>query len=344
MKRKPPVLLSLFVFLILLLCGCGKTAAPVSRTGVYFDTAVTITLYDELTDARREEIFSQCFALCQDYENMLSRTKERSDIWQINHAKGSPVEVRPETAGLLEKALYYCDATDGAVDITIAPLSSLWNFSSESLSGQSDKTEHIPPDQDSIRQLLPHVNYHSIRIDGNTVTLTDPEAALDLGCIAKGYIADRLKEYLTQQGIRSGIIDLGGNILTIGSKPDGSAFTLGIRRPFDSQASGIAVLSVTDASLVSSGVYERCYEWNGIRYHHLLNTKTGLPENNGLLGVTVLSASSADGDILSTACFLLGLDDGMSYVESLPGIEAVFITEDYEIHESSGLSGLLQKR
>lgn len=343
-----PSVISIFMILSLtaslLLAGCSQNTMPVSQTGLYFDTVITITLYDRLSADRSSEILRQCFTLCQDYENMLSRTKEGSDIWRINHAAGIPVDVHPETVRILQEALYYCGETDGALDITIAPLSDLWDFSSENLTAAGRKTSPAPPAQSRIRELLPHVDYRNVRIDGAAVTLTDPDAALDLGCIAKGYIADRLKEYLLSQGIRSALIDLGGNLLALGSKPDGSDFILGIRRPFDDRNRSMVSLPVSDDSLVSSGVYERYYELDGVRYHHLLNTRTGLPENNGLLGVTILSDSSAEGDILSTACFLLGPEKGMAYVESLPGIEAVFITEDYEIHASSGLSGLLQKR
>lgn len=325
------------------LSGCGKNAQPLSKTDFYFDTVITITLYDDgqFTAKRTDDLFENCFALCETYENMLSRTKEGSDIWNLNHAHGNPVEVNPETAALLQKALSYCEATNGAVDITIAPLSSLWNFSSDSLTYENTP-DRLPSDK-QIKDLLTHVDYRNIRIDGSTVTLLDPCAAVDLGCIAKGYIADRLKAYLKEQGVHNAIINLGGNVLTVGGRPDGSAFRLGIQKPFDQNGSPIAVLAVTDASLVSSGVYERYFELDGTRYHHLLNTKTGMPEHNGLASVTILSDSSADGDILSTSCFLLGLEDGMAYAESLPGIEAVFITEDHKLYPTSGLSGLLQK-
>lgn len=354
MKRK--VLKSVCCILILtcfFLTGCRKNVTPTSQTAFYFDTVITITLYDEavLSAGRSEELFSGCFALCADYENLLSRTREGSDIWKINHASGAPVTVAPETAALLQQALSYCEETGGAADITIAPLSDLWDFSSESLLSDSapsgdpaqKNTGHAIPSQAQLQELLPHVDYHTVQIDGNTVTLADPSAALDLGCIAKGYIADRLKEYLKEQGVMSAVINLGGNILTLGEKPDGSPFRLGIQKPFAETGTPISVLSVSDASLVSSGVYERYFEADGKRYHHLLNTNTGMPEQNGLLSVTVLSEHSADGDMLSTACFLLGLEKGMAYIESLPDTEAVFITEDYELHPSSGLSGLLQK-
>ena len=332
------VLLSVF----LLLDGCSTQPQPQARTGFYFDTSVTITLYptDGLSGEKADALFHDCFALCETYENMFSRTKEGSDIWRVNHAQGAPVQVNAETAALLQQALQYCEKTGGAVDITIAPLSDLWDFSSEHL----EHTSRTPPAPSQIAERLSHVDYRNVTVSGNTVTLSDPQAALDLGCIAKGYIADQIKACLQEQGVHSAIINLGGNVLTLGNKPDGSPFRLGIQKPFDVRNAPIASLAVTDASLVSSGVYERYFEADGIRYHHLLNTRTGMPENNALLSVTILSGSSAQGDILSTACFLLGLQDGMDFVESLPGVEAVFITEDYELHPSSGLSGLVQTR
>lgn len=317
--------------------GCERNATPVSQTAFYFDTVITITLYDDLKPERSEKILNGCFALCETYEAMLSRTKKGSDVWNINHAGGAPVQVDAETASLIDKALAVCEQTDGAVDITIAPLSSLWNFSSDRLTGQDEI-----PSEEQIGELLTHVDYRNVLVDGDTVTLTDPDAAIDLGCIAKGYIADRLKQYLLEEGCTSALINLGGNVLTLGRKPDGTSFLLGIQKPFAGSGEPIAVLPVAGQSLVSSGVYERYFKKDGKRYHHLLDPETGMPENNGLLSVTILSDSSTDGDILSTACFLLGPDDGMAYVESLPGIEAVFITEDYALHPSSGLSGLLQ--
>ncbi len=333
---------SLFLFFLLsalLITGCGRDRTPVSETGFYFDTAVTITLYDmgASPPSTAGDILEGCFALCGTYEAMLSRTAEGSDIWKINHAGGAPTEVDPETAALLEKALYYCRESGGAADITIAPLSALWGFSSAAA-----RQAHTVPDARQIREALAHVDYRAVHIDGNTVTLTDPRAALDLGCIAKGYIADRLKEYLISRGVRSAIINLGGNVLTLGGRPDGTPFRLGIRRPFSPENVPIAVLDASDVSLVSSGVYERCFELDGVRYHHLLDPRNGMPMENGLLGVTILSESSTDGDMLSTVCFLMGPEAGMEYVESLPGIEAVFITEDYTLHPSSGLSGRLQ--
>lgn len=328
-----------YVSILLLLCvfaaACigirsfRREAEPVTETGFYFDTVIQITLYDNNSD-----LFAQCFALCEQYEEMFSRTLEGSDIWNINHSGGLPVAVSEETALLLETAVDYSELTDGAVDVTVAPLSDLWNFS-----GGSGK---VPPDA-AIEARLAHIDYHMVSIGRNDgayiVTLSDPEAAVDLGFIAKGYIADRLKEFLCSAGVESAIINLGGNVLTIGTKPDGSAFTVGIQKPFGERNESITTLPVTDSSLVSSGVYERFFvAEDGTRYHHILDTKTGYPVSNNLLGVTILSHSSTVGDALSTACFTLGLEDGLALVESLEGIEALFITEDNTLRCSSGLT------
>ena len=162
-----------------------------------------------------------------------------------------------------------------------------------------------------------------------------------MGGIAKGYIADQMKAYLNQKGITSGYINLGGNVLALGAKTDGSAYTIGIQRPFGEENEAIASVSITDQTVVSSGVYERYFEVDGTRYHHILDTATGYPYDNGLLEVTIITGASVDGDGLSTTCFSLGLEDGMALVESLDATEAIFITDDYEVHTSSGMGTVI---
>lgn len=305
------------------LTGCGVSQAPIVRTGLYFDTVIQITIYD----SHKETCLDGCFELAKKYENLLSPDIQGSDIWNINHSNGEDVEVSDETAALINTAIYYCDITDGRIDITIETLNKLWNF------------HEAPalPSKDAVSEALNHTDYKNITIDGNTVTLSDPESAISLGFIAKGFIADKIKEYLISQGVNNAIIDLGGNILAIGSKPDGSAFKFGIQKPFDTQGTPIAALSVTDQSLVTSGVYERFFYQDDVLYHHILNPADGYPVRNNLLGVTILSDSSMTGDALSTSCFVLGLDEGMKLIDSLDGVEAVFITEDYVLHYSKGL-------
>lgn len=313
--------ISLFAFLLLLICilsGCASK--PISKTGLYFDTVISITLYNQSDTPLMEE----CFSLAEKYENLLSKTKENSEVSQINASKGRPVTVSDETAYLLEKALEYARLSQGLVDPSIGSLSNLWDFQSDNPS---------PPSPTEISNALSSVNYENILLEGNTVTLLDPSIHIDLGFIAKGYIADQMKSYLIDQGVTSGVINLGGNVLTIGSKPDGSPYQIGIQKPFEASGTPAKVLSITDRSVVSSGIYERYFEYEDVLYHHILDTRSGYPVNNDLLAVTILSDSSLEGDALSTLCFSLGFEKGKQLIESLNNVEAIFITTDNAIYE-----------
>ena len=315
----------------ILLSGCARTSEPVSKTGFYLDTVITITLYDTGSRTSYDSCMQNietCFSLIEEYEHMFSATLEDSDIWNINHSGGQSVTVSDDTVSLLQAALSYSELTDGRVDLTVLPLSELWDFGSE---GNS----HIP-DETAIREALEHIDYHAVRLEGNVVTLTDSHAAIDLGFIAKGYIADRLKDYLLSQGVESACINLGGNLITIGNKPDGQPYRIGIQKPFAADGETITAIDVTDSSVVSSGIYERYFYENDILYHHLLDTQTGYPADNNIAGVTILAPTSTEADALSTTCYFLGLDEGMKLIESLDNTEALFITIDGALHPSSG--------
>ncbi|MCM1145214.1 MAG: FAD:protein FMN transferase [Blautia sp.] len=303
---------------------------------------IQITVYEK----KEEPLLEDCLELAGYYEGLLSPTVEGSDIWNINHSSGQPVVVSDETLLLLQTALSYSEITNGRIDPTMETVSQLWDFhtqdsptlseDSSALSETSPATNRIPSEKD-LAEAIRHVDYHNLSINGNTVTLLDPEAAISLGFIAKGFIADKIKEYLLSQQVKSAIINLGGNLLAVGSRPDGAPFQFGIQKPFDSQGTPIDVLSVSDKSLVSSGIYERYFYQDGTLYHHILNTANGYPIQNHLLSVTILSDSSMIGDALSTSCFVLGLEEGMALIESLEEVEAVFITEDFVLHYSSGI-------
>ena len=293
-----------------LLTGCSLTPdtnATVSKTGFFLDTVVSLTLYG----TKEEAPLNECFLLLETYESLLSRTKEGSDVWKINHSNGSPVVVSDETAQLIQTALDYSVRSDGAFDITIAPLLDLWDFKPE-------QHEGTVPDADQIQEALSHVDYKNVQLDGTTVTLLDPQASIDLGGIAKGYI--------------------GGNILTVGEKPDGSAFRVGIRKPFSESDKQLETVACKDRSVVTSGTYERYFEQDGKRYHHILNPADGYPVENGLASVTILSPASTDADALSTACFVLGAEKGLGLIETLDGIEALFVTDELEEIASSGFT------
>lgn len=326
MKQKKLTEFCITAVLIMVVTLNGCTVPPKSEsltmTGTYFDTVVQIEVW-----GADQEIMEHCRQMCEDYEQMLSATIETSEISRINNAGGEPVEVSDETAGLIEEGIKYGDISDGQFDITIASATDLWNF--------TDNEEKILPDPDELAEAVTHIDYHCIKVEGNTVTLTDPEARIDLGGIAKGYIADRLKEYLKDEGIEHALIDLGGNMLTLGRRYDGNDFRIGIQKPFADTGTAMAVVSVNDKSVVTSGDYERYFEKDGVIYHHILDPDTGYPVQNDLDQVTIISDQSVDGDALSTTCFAMGLEDGLELIRSLDGIEAVFVTKDGKIHTSS---------
>ena len=300
---------------------------PVSATAIKLNTAVTVTIYD----SQDRELLTECMNLCDKYEKIFSRTASDSELYQLNHRKLTPVAGTEDTfqvsnplAELIRKGLYYSELSEGAFDIAIEPLTSLWDFTAED--------PQVPEDR-LIQEALTKCDYHNVSVsDNNEVILKTEDTAIELGAIAKGYIADRLKDYLISQGVKSAIINLGGNVLCIGGKPDDSSFKIGIQKPFADRSETIAVMDIKDKSVVSSGVYERCFEQDGTLYHHLLNPRTGYPYDNGLIAVTIISDESVDGDALSTTCFALGLEDGMKLAESLDNVQAFFVTSDYEIH------------
>lgn len=315
---------------LVFLTGCSEPSPdkPLSKTAVFFDTVVTICLYD----SEDVNLLDAAFELCRQYENKFSRTIPTSEVAKINESSGRPVTVSKETITLIKKGLYYCRLSDGAFDITIAPLSELWNFKSG---------DAVIPHEEKIQEMKEHVSYENIIIDGNSVTLLDPDAALDLGGIAKGYIADILKAFLMENGVRHATVNLGGNVLVIGGKSDDTPFYIGIQKPFARQNETIATLTLKDKSVVSSGIYERYFEKDDKIYHHILNPKTGYPYENNLYQVTIICQSSADGDALSTACFAMGAEKGMELINQLDNTEAVFITEDYELLYSANMEELL---
>ena len=293
-----------------------------SRVGFYLDTVVTLTAYTDYP-----ELLESALKECARYEQMLSRTVEGSEVWKINHAEGKAVTVSPETAEILRAAVQVSEMSGGAFDITIAPVSVLWDFRSE--------TKAIP-DADAIAQAAAKVDYRQIRIDGNDVTIP-AGMMIDLGGIAKGYIADAVKAQLEAAGIESAILSFGGNIVSIGLKPDGSAWRVGIQ-DIDAPTGTTMMVSLNyGGSTVTSGIYERGFELEGVTYHHILSSETGWPVQNELASVTIFSESSMWGDALATAAFALGTEKGAALIESIEGVEALFIARDRTAKGTSGV-------
>lgn len=304
---------------------------PLVKNGFYFNTIIAI----QLNDSQDESLIDTCFDMANTYEHYFSRTLEGSDIYNINHANGAPVEVHDETAELIRYGIAFGDLSGGVFDISIGALTDLWDI---------PNNNGTIPAQSQIDAALATVDYRQITVDGNTVTLGNPDAALDLGGIAKGYAADRMREYLNANGACEGFINLGGNVLTLGQKANDEPYHIGIRKPFGEDGETITAVDVTDRSIVTSGRYERYFEKDGHIYHHILDPKNGYPYDNGLNGVTILSDSSMVGDALSTICFALGQEKGTEFLSSMPSndflnptlaaettLQAIFIDENNEL-------------
>ena len=309
---------------LMLMCGCAnaQSTKPLARQGFMLNTVISISLYDNQDEA----ILDGAFALCEEYEQLFSRTISTSDVYRINHSDGAPVEVSDATAELLCIALEYARLSGGAFDPTIEPLVTLWDIMADE--------PHVP-DTGAISAALARVDWTKVSVDGNVVTL-QAGMGLDLGGIAKGYIADKLREYLSENGVDSALINLGGNVLTLGGKPDGSNFTIGVQKPFGQNSDILGACRLKGMSVVTSGIYERYFVEDDRLYHHILDTKTGYPVENELYSVTIISPTSTDGDALSTICFALGSEDGMALIETLDGIECVYCLSDGTLLFSSG--------
>lgn len=297
----------------------GASEEPLTATDFLFDTVVTLSVYgpQEALDAALER--------CRYFEEHLSRTVEGSDIWRINEAGGQPVEVSPETADVITRALGYCEASEGLFDITIGSVSSLWDFK-----------EGVRPADEDIAEAIGHIDYKGVHVDGTTVWLDDPQAKLDLGAIAKGYIADDLKRLLADQGVQSACLNLGGNVAVLGSKPDGSPWNVGVQDPNGSAQEVIAAVPCVDGSVVTSGLYERQFTQDGVQYYHILDPRTGYPVETDVVSSSLLTDSSTDGDAYATMLFLMGRDRALEVLDGNPALQGLIVDDQGDIAMSQG--------
>ena len=321
---KKPVALLLAV--LLLLCpftGCQAQEEKLTRTEYLLDTVVTLTLY-----GAKEADLDAAFSEIRRLQGLLDAYAPDSDLGRLQAAAGQHfVALSEETMALLSFAKELHQRTAGYLDVTVGPLIDLWDIRNGG---------HYPTAEELSDALgLLGMDYLILDEVNGTACLAKPGMRLDLGALAKGYIADRVKALLLDRGVKSGIIDLGRNLLLIGEKPGGKAFKLGIQSP-ESAGELLRVLSLRDRSLVTSGTYERYFDYGGRRYHHVLDPFTGFPADRGLSAVTVLSDSSLWGDALSTACLLLGVDDGLALIDAIPEAEALFVLTDGTIVTSPG--------
>jgi thiamine biosynthesis lipoprotein len=328
--KKKLLLLNVIMILTLSLTACSNDNSQtyITDSQFKFNTIMTITLYGYTDKAIFEDIWSELDRM----EQLYSANLETSDVSKFNQNPSlEPIVVSPDIVTMVSQGAQYSNATSGKFDLTIEPVVKLWGISTES--------PRVPA-QSEIDHALQYVDYQKIIANpaNSTLQKLDPNSHLDLGAIAKGYAADQLVQFLNEKGITRAVLNLGGNIYVMGSKSSSTPWSVGIQDPFKATGELMGILKTSNKSVVTSGSYERHFEKDGKTYHHILNTETGYPVENELIGVTIVSDRSVEGDILSTAAFSLGLKEGMQFIDSRDHIAAIFITKDKQVYFSGNLS------
>lgn len=291
--------------------------------GSYFNTDNTITA------ACKPSLLEQTMLMCDYYDRLLSKSVPDSDVWRINHAHGAPVEVSEHTIRILKLALEMHDVSGGRFNIAVGSVMKLWDF---------QKGNENLPDSNAVIEALSNMDCKQIILSGCSVEVPDG-MQIDLGGIAKGYIADRIADELRENGVDCALLNFGGNILTIGQKPDGEAWKVGLQFPFtdrNCRDSFWSVVSCTNESVVTSGSYERGFYKDGHWYHHIIDPETGVPVDNGVLSVTCCAPTSFLADALTTPLFLLGEREGMTLADRY-GVDVAYYLQDNRAIISAGM-------
>lgn len=336
-SRKRLASMALVIMVAGMLAACNSNNTNVSSKNDKFEsetfamgTVITQTVYGKDGQAAIDETTKKI----EDLEALLTFNAPEGDIYKLNENAGrNKVELNPETVKIINKSQQVAELSHGAFDVTVGPLVKSWAI------GTQD--EHIPS-KEELGKILPLINYKDLTVDGNTVGLKKAGQEVDLGGIAKGYAGDVAIDIYKKHGIQSAFISLGGNVMTLGNKPDGSQWKVGIRNPRPKGTQGeeiVGSVSVTNKSVTTAGDDQRYFEKDGQRYYHILDPHTGYPAKSGLMSVTLITDSSLDADAFDTAIFILGLEKGKELIKKYGGIEAVFITTDKKIYVTEGLKG-----
>lgn len=323
MKKK---LLTMIVISILAIgnIGCAKEDInqPISRTEIFMGTPISITLYD----GGNQKVLDKAFKKIVEIEDSVSINKENTEITKLNESAGiDKVKLSDLSYDILKKGIEYSRLSNGSYDITIGVLVKLWSIGLE---------DAKVPSKEEINDTIGYIDYNNIKIDDSTkeAFLTKKGMEVDLGSIAKGYAADEVAKILKQEGINSAIIDLGGNIYALGSKNSDNNWKIGIQDPFNDRGQIVGAIEVSDKTVVTTGIYERFIEEDGVKYHHILDPKTGYPYETDIAGVSIIADNSIDADALSTLTFTKGLKEGLKFVEYLDNVDAIFITNAKQIY------------
>lgn len=309
-----------------MLTGCAREQElPAQERSLFaMNTYMTFTAYGK----NAAEALDVALERVEEAEALWFVTEQNSEIYQANHSGGQPVTVSDETAQLVSFALDMAEQTDGAVDPTIYPVLSAWGFTTQ--------TKQVP-EEGQIASLLQNVDYGRISLEGDRLTVPDG-MQLDMGAVGKGYAGDLVIEVLKEYGVESALINLGGNVQAISSRPDGNDWRLGIRAPWEE--GNLGVLRISDAAVVTSGGYENYFEdEEGNIYWHILDPSTGYPADGGLQAVTIIGEEGKLCDALSTALFIMGKDGAVEYWRANGGFDMLLVTEDGEIILTEGIDG-----
>ena len=298
-----------------------------SRTGFYFGAPCTVTLHGNEV----ESVYREVFALLENLDGQLNVYSEESVVAELNrNAGGRPYQVTDDVYFVVKHGVAYSQLSEGAFDITIGPVVRLWG-----LAGESPRV----PASAELETALEAVDFQKVILleQGKRIILEDPGMAIDLGGIAIGYAADRAAELITRKGRNHGLLNFGGGVVAIGDRPDGSSWRVAIQHPERTRGNSVGLIEVVDRSVVTTGKYERYFDEGGVRYHHILDTKTGYPVENGVVSVSIITDSSMKADALSTAVFALGPDAGLELINGFEGVEAIVIMENRKVLLTGGV-------
>lgn len=330
MGKKVIVIIATIILAISLVsCTKEDSNEQLSRTELFMGTTVKVTLYDHASEKLLDDVFKRV----AEVEDLLSINKEGTEIGLLNENAGiKAVKLSDFSYDLVKKAVEYSRVSNGGYDVSIGPLVKLWSIG---------LPEANVPSEEDIKEAIKKIDYTKIKMNDSTneVFLTEKGMMIDLGSIAKGYIADDIARILKENKVERAIIDLGGNIYAMGSKDKDHKWKIGIQNPFEDRGDVVGTIEVANKSVVTTGIYERFIEEDGVKYHHILNPKTGYPYETDIAGVTIVSDKSVDGDALSTLVFTKGLDEGLKFVEELEGVDAIFIMNDNKVYITEGLKG-----
>ncbi len=288
------------------------------------DTYMDMTAYGENAEKSLDDAENRILQL----ESELSATSETSEIWKIDHSNEKNVEMSDDTAELIDQTLKMCEKTNGCLDITVYPILKEWGFTTG---------EYKIPDKTKIDELLNNVDYSKVKTDGKNIKL--PNAVqIDLGAVAKGYTGDMILDIMRSYEVKSAIVNLGGNVQTLGKKPDGSDWKVAVRDPFNPETD-MCVVEIADKAVITSGNYERFFIGDdGRKYCHIIDPFDGYPADNGYVSVTVIGSSGIICDALSTAVFVAGVDKASKIMKDFSDYDFIVVSEDEKIHFTDGIS------